>query len=32
MHNLHFILEDLEILDNLVYLKIKLIKQLKTNN
>ena len=32
MFNLHFILEDLEILDNLVYLKIKLIKQLKTNN
>ena len=32
MFNLHFILEDLEILDNLVYLEIKLIKQLKTNN
>jgi hypothetical protein len=32
MFNLHFILEYLEILDNLVYLEIKLIKQLKTNN
>ena len=32
MFNLHFILEDLEIIDNLVYLEIKLIKQLKTNN